>query len=113
MRSKASHTSIDSTVDVIDERFLAPESMIDEIAKACEESGQQIPADLYETANVVYKSLAKCYASTIAEIEELTGEHYTCINIVGGRFQCGISEQAYCINIQEEPCMAGLQKPLQ
>ena len=58
--------------------------MIDEIAKACEESGQQIPADLYETANVVYKSLAKCYASTIAEIEELTGEHYTCINIVGG-----------------------------
>ena len=81
---KASHTSIDSTVDCYDERFLAPESMINEIAKACEESGQQIPADLYETANVVYKSLAKCYASTIAEIEELTGEHYTCINIVGG-----------------------------
>lgn len=81
---KASHTSIDSTVDCYDERFLAPESMIDEIANACEESGQQIPADLYETANVVYKSLAKCYASTIAEIEELTGEHYTCINIVGG-----------------------------
>ena len=74
---KASHTSIDSTVDCYDERFLAPESMIDEIAKACEESGQQIPADLYETANVVYKSLAKCYASTIAEIEELTAEHYT------------------------------------
>lgn len=81
---KASHTYIDSTVDCYDERFLAPESMIDEIAKACEESGQQVPANLYETANVVYKSLAKCYASTIAEIEELTDEHYTCINIVGG-----------------------------
>lgn len=81
---EASHTSIDSTVDCYDERFLAPESMINEIAKACEESGQQIPSGLYETANVVYKSLAKCYASTIAEIEELTGEHYTCINIVGG-----------------------------
>ena len=52
---KASHTSIDSTVDCYDERFLAPESMINEIAKACEESGQQVPADLYETANVVYK----------------------------------------------------------
>lgn len=42
--NKASHTSIDSTVDCYDERFLAPESMIDEIVKACEESGQQIPA---------------------------------------------------------------------
>lgn len=81
---EASHTSIDSTLDCYDERFLAPESMITEIAKACKESGQQVPADLYETANVVYKSLAKCYASTIAEIEDLTGEHYTCINIVGG-----------------------------
>ena len=54
---KASHTSIDSTVDCYDERFLAPESMIDEIAKACEESGQQIPADLYETLMLYTKAL--------------------------------------------------------
>ncbi|MBD5157177.1 MAG: rhamnulokinase [Butyrivibrio sp.] len=81
---EASKQSISSVVDCYDERFLAPENMTKEIADACRESGQQVPADLYETACVIYKSLAKCYADTISEIEEMTYEHYDCINVVGG-----------------------------
>lgn len=81
---EASKQSINSLVDCYDERFLAPASMTKEIADACAESGQQVPADLYETACVIYRSLAECYAKTISELEEITGERYGCINIVGG-----------------------------
>lgn len=76
--------SIQSVVDCYDARFLAPKSMTDEIARACKESNQQMPQDLYETSCVVYNSLAKCYADTVAELEEMTGEHYDMINVVGG-----------------------------
>lgn len=81
---EAAKQSINSLVDCYDERFLAPASMTKEITDACAESGQQVPADLYETACVIYRSLAECYAKTISELEEMTGERYGCINIVGG-----------------------------
>lgn len=81
---KAAEQEIKSIVDCYDERFLAPESMTAEIAAACRETGQPVPQNLYETACVVYNSLARCYADTIKEIELLTGEKYSCINVVGG-----------------------------
>ena len=76
--------NIPSIIDCYDDRFLAPDCMTDEIAAACKESGQYVPENLFETASVVYNSLASCYADTIKEIEELTGEKYSCINVVGG-----------------------------
>ncbi|MCM1308593.1 MAG: rhamnulokinase [Butyrivibrio sp.] len=81
---EAKKQDIASVVDCYDERFLAPADMTKEVADACKESGQQPPANLYETACVIYKSLAKCYAGTIAEIEEMTGERCDSINVVGG-----------------------------
>lgn len=80
----ASKETICSTVDCYDDRFLAPDSMTQEIKKACRESNQPVPENLFETAAVIYNSLAKCYADTINEIEELTGKHYDSINVVGG-----------------------------
>ena len=80
----ASKCSIPSIVDCNDDRFLAPENMTKEVQKACEESGQQIPEGIAEVAAVIYNSLAKCYAETIHEIEELTGKTFTTIHIVGG-----------------------------
>jgi len=80
----ASKTSIPSVVSANDARFLAPESMVKEVQKACHESGQQVPEGIAEVASVIYNSLAICYADTISEIEEITGKHYDCIHIVGG-----------------------------
>lgn len=80
----ASKCTIKSIVDCNDDRFLAPENMTEEVKKACEESGQQIPEGVAEVASVIYNSLAKCYAKTIEEIENLTGKHYDTIHIVGG-----------------------------
>ncbi|MBQ8625718.1 MAG: rhamnulokinase, partial [Agathobacter sp.] len=80
----ASKTTIASLVDANDDRFLAPENMTLEVKKACEESGQQAPLGLAETAAVIYNSLAKCYGKTIEEIEVLTGKYFEGIHIVGG-----------------------------
>ena len=80
----ASKTDIPSIVDANDDRFLAPQNMTEEVKKACEESGQAVPADLAEVASVIYNSLAKCYGKTIEEIETLTGKTFEGIHIVGG-----------------------------
>lgn len=80
----ASGQTIASLVDANDPRFLAPEYMTTEVQKACKESGQQVPQGIAEVACVIYNSLAKCYADTAKEIEELTGKTYGCIQIVGG-----------------------------
>ena len=81
---KAALQNIDSKIDCYDERFLAPDNMTEEIAAYCMETNQQVPSDIYETASVIYNSLAKCYADTIKEIEMLTKDSYPCINVVGG-----------------------------
>ncbi len=80
----ASKTSIASIVPANDDRFLAPKNMTEEVKAACRESGQQVPEDIAEVAAVIYHSLAKCYADTMNEIEEITGKNYDCIHIVGG-----------------------------
>ena len=73
-----------SRVDANDERFLSPDSMIGEIKKACEESGQKVPENFGQLATLIYTSLAECYAKTEKELEEANGRTYSRIHIVGG-----------------------------
>ena len=73
-----------SRVDANDERFLAPESMTEEVKQACADSGQPVPQTLGEIATVIYASLAKCYARTAGELEEMAGRTFGRIHIVGG-----------------------------
>lgn len=80
----AGKETISSIVDCNDDRFLAPKNMTDEVKKACEESGQQVPDGIAQVAAVIYQSLAKCYGNAIEEIEEMTGKNYECIHVVGG-----------------------------
>ncbi len=80
----ASKCTITSLVDANDDRFLAPDNMTKEVQKACEESGQQVPQGIGEVASVIYRSLAECYKRAAEEIEELTGNQYSSIHIVGG-----------------------------
>ena len=68
----AARADIASLVDCNDDRFLAPQSMTEEVQKACAETGQRIPEGIAETACVIYNSLAQCYAQTIREIEEMS-----------------------------------------
>lgn len=80
----ASKCEIKSIVDANDSRFLAPDNMCEEVKKACKESGQQVPKDIFELACVIYNSLGECYRKTVKEIEEITGNQCNQIYIVGG-----------------------------
>ena len=81
---RASLATIDSVVPANDGRFLNPDSMVKEVQKACQESGQQVPQTPWELARVIYRSLAVCYKEATEEIEKITGKHFDSINIVGG-----------------------------
>ena len=80
----AATQTIPSIVNANDNRFLAPKNMTKEVQAACAESGQPVPETPGEIASVIYNSLAKCYADTIEEIQEMTGKTYDSISIVGG-----------------------------
>jgi rhamnulokinase len=80
----ASKSEITSIVNCNDSRFLAPANMVQEIQKACQETGQPVPKEVGEVAAVIYNSLAKCYKDTIEEIEEITKFTFDSIHVVGG-----------------------------
>lgn len=74
----------ESTGDVNDGSFLAPESMAEAVKNYCRQTCQTVPPSMGELMQCVYRSLATCYAKSISELSRLTGRHYTSINIVGG-----------------------------
>lgn len=82
--SQAEKAQIPSLVSCNDNRFLAPSHMIREIQAACRESGQPVPQTPGELARVVYRSLAKCYASAISQLRESRGKDYRTVSILGG-----------------------------
>ena len=71
------------TVDVNDQRFMNPSSMVGEVLAAAGERGAA-PATVGELVQCVYRSLAECYAKSIESLSRLTGKAYTSLNIVGG-----------------------------
>ena len=73
-------------VDVNQQRFMNPASMIGEVIKAAREQGKA-PTTVGELMQCVYKSLAECYSDAIRNLSDLTGKTYTSINIVGGGCQ--------------------------
>ena len=76
-----------SVVDVNKDRFLSPESMIQEIKDECAKTDQSVPETVAELMQCVYSSLAICYRDAITGLESITGKKYTSINIVGGGCQ--------------------------
>ena len=75
----AKASPIEDKVDVNEQRFLAPKSMISEINSA---AGRELSVG--EMAYFVYNNLAECYAKSLSDLEELTGEKYDTLNIIGG-----------------------------
>ena len=71
-------------LDVCDECFLAPESMIDTIKNYCAENNCTVPETPGEIARLIYHSLANEYAKSATEIEKLAGVTFGCINVIGG-----------------------------
>ena len=77
----------DSIVDVNDNSFLAPASMIKAIKDYCRKTGQKVPETPGEIALCVYDSLAVCYKRAVETVERVTGYKFDTIHIVGGGCQ--------------------------
>lgn len=73
-----------SIVDVNDDIFLAPKSMIAAVKEMCAKTQQAVPQTTGELMQCVYQSLAASYAAAIVNLQAITGKTYTSINIVGG-----------------------------
>lgn len=73
-----------AVIDVDNEAFLSPESMIETIKDRCRAEGQPVPETTGEIMQCVYASLAVKYAASIRETEKITGKKFESINIVGG-----------------------------
>ena len=73
-----------TVIDVNDQSFLSPDSMIEAIQEYCRKHDQAVPETPGELAAVIYQNLARSYGETVWEIEELTGKTYDKIHVVGG-----------------------------
>ncbi len=80
----AENDEFSSIVNVYDDTFLAPESMIEAIKKHCRDTNQPVPSTDGELSACVYKSLAVGYTKAVKEIEEIMNKTYSKIYIVGG-----------------------------
>ena len=74
----------DKIVDVNDESFLSPVSMINSIKEKIGE------ASVGEIAYCIFNSLAICYRDSLRQLEQLTNKKFTTLNIVGGGSKNGL-----------------------
>ncbi len=70
---------VDDYINVNDQKFLAPDSMIDAINESV---GRKLTVG--EMAYVIYNNLARYYDSSLKALEGVTGEKYDTLNIIGG-----------------------------
>ena len=84
---EAKHAGFNSLVDVSDQSFFAPKSMVEAVKEYCAKTNQRVPETVGEVSFCVYSSLARSYKLAIEQIEEMTGMKIKEINIVGGGCQ--------------------------
>lgn len=82
MASKANNKYI--IIDVNDEVFLSPNSMIETIKDYCKTKLNYNIKNINELISIVYNSLAKCYIETIKDIEILLNKKMESLYIIGG-----------------------------
>jgi sugar (pentulose or hexulose) kinase len=102
------------SIDCNDPRFLKPglidDSMPDRILAYCREHGQQKPRSPGEIVRGVLESLARLYAATIRELEDVSGCSFEQLYIIGGGSQntllCELSAERAGIPVLAGPVEA-------
>ncbi len=72
--------------------FQTPGNMPKRIREYCEKTGQKVPQTKGEVVRCIAQSLAFKYRQTVEGMEEVTGNKYNVVNIVGG----GIKDKMIC-----------------
>ena len=81
---EAEHSSLDSSFDVDDARFMNPEKMSEAIISYLKEENQELPKTKGDFMRCVCISLAKKYAEVKTQMERCTDKKINKIYIVGG-----------------------------
>ena len=81
---EAEHSSLDSSFDVDDARFMNPEKMSEAIVSYLKEENQELPITKGDFMRCVCISLAKKYAEVKTQMERCTNKRINKIYIVGG-----------------------------
>jgi rhamnulokinase len=88
------------------DRLLSPGGMPSRIADACFESGQKPPRDRAELVRSILISLACAYRRVLDDLERVTGQTLSCVQIVGGgalnRLLCQLTA-----DVTQLPVLAG------
>lgn len=74
-------------IDVNDNGFLSPLSMINSIENYCVKHFSYKPSSLEEILSIIYNSLAKSYGDSIKELETILNYKFNTLHIVGGGCQ--------------------------
>ncbi len=93
-------------IDVDDERFYSPGSMIEKIQDYCMLRYGSAPSSLGQIVRCVNESLAMKYRWNIEKIAHLTGIHFESVNIIGGGSQSGLMCQ-FTANVMNLPVISG------
>jgi rhamnulokinase len=83
----ATETKPVGSIDVADERFLAPGPMPELIAQQLIESGQPVPSTAAEFTATILHSLAQSYSTNLATLSQLTGLQFDKLHVIGGGAQ--------------------------
>ena len=95
-----------SLINPADARFIAPGDMPQKIAAFCRESGQPAPATPGATIRCVLESLALLYRRTLRQLEQLLGNQFERLHIVGGGSRNALLNQ-FTANALQIPVLAG------
>lgn len=76
-----------TVIDVNSPRFLNPKHMRQAFIDYCQEFNLPAPQTDAQVLYCAYHSLANCYHQVVQEIEEITGQEFEAINIIGGGCQ--------------------------
>ncbi|MCI1593894.1 rhamnulokinase [Pediococcus pentosaceus] len=80
-------------IDINDQRFANPESMIKELQEYCSETGQMVPETPGELFQAIYSNLSLFYANELSKLDEILGYHIEKLNIVGGGSNVALMNQ--------------------
>ncbi len=87
-----------SFIDPNDALFASPDDMPLKIQEYCRRTSQPVPDNPGEIMRCIYQSLACEFAATMDKISTLTGNSYTCVNMIGGgtkdKLLCNLTAQA-------------------
>lgn len=82
-----SAAGLQSIINPDDARFFAPGDMPEKVQSFCRETGQPVPETEGAIIRVVLDSLALCYRHELTRTEQLTGQSYDGLHMVGGGIQ--------------------------